>query len=145
MVGLPPAIRTFTARHVIKMSATTYLSSGWRLGWSVQFSSGLSYSQMEPSSSGSTLPPGYFGSVTPIDGLAYPTGRRNDLRNEPFWTVDARVQREWSMRSVRCDVSVDAFNLLDDDTIRILDVSSGVPNMVRRSGKTLQLGFRVAF
>ena len=56
----------------------------------------------------------------------YVNGKRNTHRNPGFWTVDARLAREFSFsgnRHVRAHVRV--FNLLNDDTLRVLEVNEG--------------------
>ena len=135
----------YDQRHVFKLSATSYLPSGWRCGGTVQFESGLPYSTERPRLTGTAFPPGYLGSPPEIEGVGFPTGRRNDSRNRPFWPMNARVAREWAFHSATLGMSADVFNLLDDDTLRILDVTAGTPNVVRRYGRRWQVGFRTAF
>ncbi len=131
--------------HVFKLNATTYLPSGWRIGGTVQWESGLPFSSLASVSAEDAVPPAYFLTPTERDRVGYPTGQRNDSRNPAFWTFNARVQREWSIRAVTVGVSADAFNLLDDGTVRTLNVVNGTPEVVRRSGRRWQLGLRAAF
>lgn len=131
--------------HVIKINTTTYLPSGWRLGGTAQWESGLPYSSLATISAEDAVPPGYFLVPTARDRVGYPTHQRNDARNPAFWTFNARVQREWSVHALTLGVSADVFNLLDDGTVRTINVVNGTPDVIRRSGRRWQLGLRAAF
>jgi hypothetical protein len=136
----------YDQRHVVKIGATGLLRSGWRLGGTVRWESGLPYSILASEESPDAVAPFYLGEAEERPRFGYPTGQRNDARNAAFWTFNARAQREWRLRgATTLGASVDVFNLLDDDSIRVLDQTNGTPNMVRRPGRRFQIGFRLAF
>jgi len=68
----------------------------------------------------------------------------------PETTVKVTLLRRWFRDQIQdtdigaLALSADAFNLLNDDTARILDVTDDMPNVVRRFGRRFQLGIRVA-
>jgi len=138
----------YDQRHVFKLNSIALVGRGVRLGGSIQFESGLPYSVLESGQLPDAVPPPYLGLGQPENRLrlVYPTGARNDHRNPPFWTFNARVAKDMSLGSgVDLSLTMEVFNLLDDDRLRIYDVTDGRTNFERRFGRRWQLGFRLAF
>ena len=139
----------FDQRHLLNVTMTTLTSWGWRLGGRVRYESGLPFSVVQKLEKVPFhLPPefqvGYPGALQTL--FVYTTGRRNDQRNEGFWTFDARVTREFDLgRDVLVQLSADVFNLLDDDTLIQEDRVDGAFEGTRRFGRQYQLGARVQF
>jgi hypothetical protein len=76
----------------------------------------------------------------------YVDGKRNAHRNPGFWTLDARLAREFSFSGQRVfGLTLEVFNLLNDDTLRVLEVNAGKLVAVRRFGRRMQIGVRFAF
>ena len=77
--------------------------------------------------------------------LRYPTGQRNDQRNPSFWTVDLRVVKELQLPKVQLQLSGEVFNVLNDNTIRLVDRLDGVNRGFGRFGRRYQVGLRMGF
>jgi hypothetical protein len=147
IVGEERGFLGYDQRHVVKVVGAVDTRWGFRLGTAVRWESGLPYSLVEP-----TL--AYYG-VNPRYGISdpdpqfryrYSTSRRNDHRNPGFWTFDARLARELALPGGRtAGVTVEVFNLLNDDTLRILEVRGGEVEAVRRFGRRFQVGLRSSF
>jgi hypothetical protein len=137
----------YDQRHVVKVVGARDTKWGWRLGTAVRFESGLPYSVIEPVRSSYGLPPEY-GLSYPLTQIRYryPTGKRNDRRNPGFWNFDLRVSRELALRGSRTfGLTVEVFNLLNDDTLRVDRLEEGTVIGVRRFGRRFQLGLRSSF
>lgn len=138
----------FDQRHVVKLHATTITPWGWRAGMVLSWESGLPYSELTSHLTVFATPPLYIGQG-PRDlqqRLRYPTGQRNDHRNDSFWNVDLRVAREFQLgRSSVLQVAAEAFNVLNDDTLRIDQQLNGNNEGTRRFGRQFQLGLRLNF
>ena len=53
-------------------------------------------------------------------GLRYSNGRRNTERNDSQWLVDLKLAKAFSVnRRIQMRLSVEVFNLLDDDTLKV--------------------------
>ncbi len=141
-------ILAYDQRHVFKVSGTTILPGGVRMGGNIRYESGLPFSILESGVQSFVTPPALltFGTNENRSVIRYTSSTRNDRRSPPYWTFDARIQKEWNVRrSVVLGVTLDAFNMFNDDTIRIIDVTDGTPDTVRRFGRKWQLGLRLAF
>ena len=78
--------------------------------------------------------------------LRYPSGSRNDERNPSFWTLDMRLAKEFQLdRGVNLQLTVEAFNLLDDQTRVLENVIDAETAGQVRFGRQYQLGLRVGF
>ena len=83
----------------------------------------------------------------------YPTGVRNDQRNDSFWTVDLKATKELRLgRNMNLQLSAEIFNLLDDGTYQVYNpfLERGVQfnrvNEDRRIfGRRWQMGMRLSF
>ena len=138
---------SYDQRHVLKLVAAVDTRREWRLGGTVRWESGLPYSEVVGVRS-------YYG-ATPEHSISYPLpqfryryvdGKRNAHRNPGYWTFDARVAREFALSKGRVfGLTFEGFNLLNDDTLRILEVREGTVNGVRRFGRRWQIGLRASF
>jgi len=138
---------SYDQRHVLKLVAAVDTRREWRLGGTVRWESGLPYSEVVGVRS-------YYG-ATPEHSISYPLpqfryryvdGKRNVHRNPGYWTLDARVAREFALSKGRVfGLTFEGFNLLNDDTLRILAVSDGTVQGVRRFGRRFQIGLRASF
>jgi hypothetical protein len=139
----------YDQRHVFKFNATTIVpwAGGFRFGGAVQWQSGLPYSILNLTTVRDAMPP-YLGDVgvEPRNRLRYETGQRNSERNESWWNVDLHLAKEFRVKSqVEMQVSLDVFNLLNDNSLRVSESVKGTYSAVRRFGRQFQLGLRVAF
>lgn len=76
----------------------------------------------------------------------YVNGKRNAHRNPGYWTLDARLAREFNLSGKGVfGVTVEGFNLLNDDTLRIVEVRDATVHGVRRFGRRWQIGLRASF
>jgi len=132
---------------VVKLTGAVDLRSAWRLGGSLRFESGLPYSTVDTVESFVGFIPAYE-LEPPASQLRYRyvNGKRNDQRNPGFWNLDFRVAREFRLGGdVTAGVSLEVFNALNDDTLRILRVVDGAAEGVRRFGRRFQVGLRTSF
>jgi hypothetical protein len=113
----------------------------------VRWESGLPYSVLESVNA-------YYGSAPeygiefpqPLFRERYPSGKRNDQRNPSYWTLDLRAAREFPLdRGRTFGLTLEGFNLLNDDTLQIVEIRNAVAATVRRFGRRLQIGLRYAF
>lgn len=85
---------------------------------------------------------GFSGNVPKINynkpRLLYPTGQRNDQRNEPFWNLDLNLQKEFDIKDVRATVKVSVYNALNADPLRILGVQEN-STFNRQEGRRIVL------
>jgi hypothetical protein len=143
-------------RHVVKMSATTITPWGFRLGGTLSWQSGLPYSLLSQRLSFDTVPQAYgsLGSYNPARfRLQYPTGQRNDQRNDSYWLFNAKLTKELNLgRGVNMQLSAEVFNLFNEGVYQVYnpDFESGFQingtNDARRLfGRRWQVGFKLAF
>jgi hypothetical protein len=147
--------QSYDQRHVVKLNATTITPWGLRLGTAVTWQSGLPYSLILQRTSDDILPPGTAIFQPPGARLrqAYPTGVRNDQRNDSYWNVDVKATKEFHFgRRLNLQLSAEVFNVLDDDTYLIYNPFlesgqqiNGTNEAQRRFGRRWQLGARAAF
>jgi hypothetical protein len=154
LLGDEPAIlgeeRSYLAydqRHVVKVVGAVDTPWDWRVGGTVRWESGLPYSSVEAVQSFYGASPEYTISYSlPQLRYRYVDGKRNAHRNPGFWTLDARLAREFSFSGQRVfGLTLEVFNLLNDDTLRVLEVNEGKLIAVRRFGRRMQIGVRFAF
>ena len=147
--------QSYDQRHVVKMNATTITPWGLRLGTSVTWQSGLPYSLIWRRPSFDTLIPETrtFGITGSRSRISYPTGGRNDQRNESYWNLDLKATKEFTVgQGVNMQLSAEVYNVLDNGTYQVYnpDLERGVQingsNEARRLfGRQWQLGFKLAF
>jgi hypothetical protein len=161
-LGDDPALRaevdgfqSYDQRHVVKVNATTITPWGLRLGTAVTWQSGLPYTILAENVSDDILPPSTSHFVPQIGRIrqSYPTGKRNDQRNIPYWNVDVKITKELRLgRQTNLQLSAEVFNLLADDTYIIYNPFfergqqlNGRNEATRRFGRRWQVGAKFAF
>jgi hypothetical protein len=147
--------QSYDQRHVVKVNATTVTPWGLRFGTAVSWQSGLPYSVLWRRPTFDTLTPATetLGVVGSRSRFSYPTGVRNDQRNESYWNVDLKLTKELTVtQGVSLQMSAEVYNVLDNGVYQVYnpDLERGVQingtNEARRLfGRQWQLGFRVAF
>lgn len=138
----------YDQRHVLRVNAATTMNSGWTLGGTFRWESGLPYSILRSTLTHFSVPPEYqnVGDADVKFRFRYPTAQRNDQRNPAFWNVDLMVAKDFALgKSFHLQASAEIFNLFNDSTVvldnRIDNTNSGVA----RFGRRYQLGLRLAF
>ena len=148
--------QAYDQRHVVKVNATTITPWGFRFGGAVTWQSGLPYSVLLRKPGFDAVPPlyqtlGANGNVR--QRTYYPSGVRNDQRNDSYWNVDLKLTREFRVgRSVNVQATAEVFNVLNDGTYQIFDPVpetgeqiNGNNVALRRFGRQWQLGLRLGF
>jgi len=140
---------SYDQTHVVKINATTITPWGLRVGGAITWASGFPYSIVQRRSSQDGVPPAYQGFGVPDQPrarLLYPTGQRNDQRNEPYWLIDMRVAKELNLKGGKnLQLSAEVFNLLNQDHLRVLEQRNGITDQIRNFGRRFQLGMKFAF
>jgi hypothetical protein len=148
--------QAYDQRHVVKVNATTITPWGFRLGGSISWQSGLPYSILLRQPAFDAVPPPYQGLGAGGGARTrtiYPSGQRNDERNEPYWNLDVKFTKEFTIgRNLNAQVSAEVFNAFNDGTYIIYNPISEVGEQIngnnvagRRFGRRWQLGIRFAF
>ena len=138
---------SYDQRHVVKVVASVDTRRQWRLGGTVRWESGLPYSEIVAVESfyGDT-PEQQISYSLPQLRYRYVNGKRNAHRNPGYWTLDARLAREFALAGKGVlGLTFEGFNLLNDDTLRIVEVRDGTVHGVRRFGRRWQIGVRASF
>ncbi len=138
----------YDQRHVVRLNATRFLSRGFRVGTVIRWDSGLPYSIISGRQTVFSTPPLYFnqGPRELRTRFRFPTGQRNDQRNEAYWTFDALLAKEFALgRHGMFQLTAEVFNLFNDSSLRLEEQINGVNTGERRFGRQWQLGFRYAF
>ncbi|HEY3176341.1 MAG TPA: carboxypeptidase regulatory-like domain-containing protein [Candidatus Polarisedimenticolia bacterium] len=132
----------FDQRHVVKWQAVTHLPHEILLGGTLQWSSGLPYSLV-----GNTADIDETGNLT-SQRIYSITGLKNDQRNSPQITLNARVEKRLILGRTHISAFLDAENLLDSDDLvyRQIDQNDvGIADDSRRFGRRWQIGASVFF
>jgi hypothetical protein len=139
---------SYDQRHVVKVNAAVITPWNFRLGIAASWQSGLPYSILAQEFSFPVLPPIYssLGQPDPTYRTLYPTHQRNDQRNPSYWNFDVRVAKDVPLpKGMNLQLTAEIFNLLNDDTVTIVQNVNGAEDSVRRFGRQFQLGFRISF
>jgi hypothetical protein len=148
--------QSYDQRHVVKVNATTITPWGFRMGTAVSWQSGLPYSVVFRGPAYDAIPPTY-GTLDGRGGVrirsVYPSGTRNDQRNDSYWNIDANFIKEFSFgRNMNMQLSIEIFNLLNDGTYQVYNPAlelgeqiNGTNVAVRRFGRRWQIGVKFAF
>jgi hypothetical protein len=146
-IGEERGYLAYDQRHVVKIAASVDAPRRWTLGTALRWESGLPYSVVDSA-------PSYYGSAPeygfdfsqPLLRERYTSGKRNDQRNRAYWTLDLRAAREFTLPAGHTlGLVLEGFNLLNDDSLHIVEIRNGVATTVRRFGRRLQVGLRFAF
>jgi hypothetical protein len=145
----------YDRRHVVKINATTITPWGFRFGASANWMSGLPYSIMQVGPSLDSVPDLYPSIVAGAmrNRTRYLTGRRNDQRNRPSLTLNAKLDKEFNLsRGQNLQLSLEVFNLLDDRNYQIYNAQLGYGRQLNERndatvtpGRQYQVGLRLAF
>ena len=137
------------------MNATTLTPWGVRIGGAVRWQSGLPYSVQEQRISFFQVPPSFlgFGGQGTQVRTVFPSGTRNDQRNESYWEADLRLGREFSLsRGVNLQLSAEIFNVFNNDFLRVYNPALGLGRRfngqnesIRDFGRQWQLGMKLNF
>lgn len=138
---------SFDQRHVAQLSAITLTPWGIRLGGTIRWESGLPFSDLVSKSTVFGRAPELLNAAL-LDQkfrLRFTRNQRNDQRNPAFWTVDMRLAKEFRSSLGLMQLTVEVFNLLGDDTVRLEDRIQNVNAGTRRFGRKWQMGLRFSF
>ncbi len=134
--------------HVVKVNAMKLTRWGLQLGGVLRWESGLPFSVIRSRATiwaRSPLLQG-TGDTSRDFRFRYPSGFRNDERNPSFWTLDVRLAKELRFdERVNMQVTLEAFNLLDDKTLQVEDRIDETVGGRRRFGRQFQVGMRLGF
>jgi hypothetical protein len=128
----------FDQRHVLKFQAVARLKHEITAGAVLQWASGIPFSitrtVVDLDSTGNTI----FRSL-------FPTGQRNDQRNEGQWRVDAHLEKAFTIRRVQASGFLNVQNLLNSDDLVIaehdLTALDGIGLQANRNfGRRFELG-----
>ncbi len=148
----------YDQRHVLKVNATTITPWGFRLGTSFTYQTGLPYSILGQNAQLDTPPvvPDAMRDLinpTPRVRTLYETGRRNDQRNEPYWTFDVKVTKEMNLpKGMNLQLSGDIFNLFNEKVYLIYNPFLGYGRQIngfneawRTIGRNYQISMKLSF
>ncbi len=129
---------SFDQRHVVKFQAVTRLPHEISLGTNIEWSTGTPFSVIQ-----TVVDQDSTGNQ--IFRQFYPTGQRNDQRNETQWLIDTRVEKNFVIGKVQAAAFLNIQNILNLDTLRITDIDrsalNGIPlNYQRNFGRRFELG-----
>ncbi len=134
---------SFDQTHVVKFQAVTRLPKEVSIGSVVQWASGTPWSELK--------------TIIDLDNTSntifrtfFPSSQRNDQRNEGFWTIDGRVEKNFVMGKVSALAFLSVQNLLNADNLFITQYNltsfSGVGlNATRDFGRRFELGATFKF
>jgi hypothetical protein len=137
----------FDQRHRVVLYGTVSLPRQADLGWAVRWESGTPYSVVEVKSDVDDR-----GNVN--TRTVYPTGERNDQRNDGFWTVDARLSKRFPFGRLGITAELAVENLLDDDSVTLAGLQESNPfgaaldpgpGGLRRPGRIWEMGLIFRF
>jgi hypothetical protein len=127
--------------HVVKLSGVVFLPKNQNVGAIVQWSSGLPYSVIREENSFDSFGSSFLRTI-------YPTGQRNDQRNEGVWVVDLNYQKNMTFGRVSSSIGVEVQNLLNADDLRVDTYSQYdfiALDSERRFGRRWQLSLSMNF
>ncbi len=161
-VGDDPANReteygylAYDQRNVVKVNATTITPWGFRFGGTASWMSGLPYSIVQVASVADSRPLDYPSIF--VSGIRsrtrYSTHRRNDQRNRPSLTLNAKLDKEYNLSGGQnLQISLEVFNLLNDRNYVIYNPQLGYGRQTNGQndatitpGREYQVGLRLAF
>jgi len=132
---------SFDQTHVLKLNVVAFLAGDQSVGGTVQWASGLPFSLVRIRNSIDS-----FGS--PGLRTTFPTGQRNDQRNEGTWLVNLSYRKSFEFGQASASVGVEVENLLNTGDLTITAVDQerfiGV-SASRRFGRRWQLGAQFHF
>lgn len=139
---------SYDQTHVVRVTGTSVLPHGTRIGGTLRWESGLPWSIVESRDTVFSVPPGYLniGQSDAKFRRRYPTGQRNDQRNPGGWTLDLMLVKEFTIaRRAQTRLSLEVFNVFNEDTIRFTEELDGIAVGERKFGRRYQFGLRLGF
>ncbi len=160
----------FDQRHVVKLNAAVFLPRDWRVGATVTWGSGLPYSVISRFFALDDVRYEQFRTLfgrtvrDPGGAFRFVPERRNSGRNDPVYDVNLQVRRNVVLGRRVAAVSLEIFNLLNTDDLRVFALENVVPDLAgrrldptapavrglvidgeRRFGRRFQVGFEMSF
>ena len=137
----------YDVRHVAKLNARAQLSR-----WNVRVSGALAYRSGYPYSTQSQLfvrdVPQRFGTVTIGYGslrTIYPSGARNDQRNDGAFNVDLGLRKDIAVGRLDLTMSLDVFNALDERPLVTQQTIGGTASSAYATGRQFQVGAKITY
>ena len=126
---------------------------GLRLGTVVRWESGLPYSikniiftQDQTTSYG--VHSAQYGQFRTV----FPTHRRNDQRNQGYYSFDVNLQRDFQVGKANITAGAEIINLLNDDSLYIASITNRIlgsnfdgEGSYRRFGRQFQMTAKINF
>ncbi|HKY34176.1 MAG TPA: carboxypeptidase regulatory-like domain-containing protein [Candidatus Polarisedimenticolia bacterium] len=105
---------SYDQRHILKFQAVTRLPKEISLGSVIQWSSGTPWSVVH--------------TIVDLDSTGnqifrtfYPSSQRNDQRNEGFWKIDTRIEKNFVLGKVQASAFLSVENILDEDYLNLTE------------------------
>jgi len=137
----------YDQRHLIKINSRIILPVwGLTLGAVARWESGQPYSIIKVVSSDDRETA--YGAQTVAYNqtrTVYPTGQRNDHRNDSFYTIDMSLKRDFQIGKVTVTGEGEILNLLNEDRQHIYSIRNAYIDAYRRFGRRFQLSGKVNF
>jgi hypothetical protein len=135
---------SYDQRHVVKFSAVAHFPTQIQFGTRIQWESGLPFSLIRRDFTFDSM-------INPTFRQIYPTGQRNDQRNNGRWLVDLNLRKTFSIGRATAGAEFTVTNLLNSDDLEIGNINDAsdalqlVSGTERRFGRRYQLGFTLNF
>jgi hypothetical protein len=157
----------FDQRHVVKVNGAFFLPGDWQMGTSATWASGLPYSVISrffalDNVGYQQFRTRYGATVLTPSGAVFQTMSRDSERNGSTFDLNASARKNFVLGRTVCAASLEVFNLLNRDELRVFtyepnrtngfDASSSTQivgplqlDAQRRFGRRFQVGFQVQF
>jgi outer membrane receptor protein involved in Fe transport len=137
----------FDQRHRVVVIATSRLPRDVEVGTTVTWESGTPFSLQAQ-----TVDQDDVGNT--VFRTFFPSGQRNDQRNDGFWGLDAKITKRFMVGKAQASAELSVRNLLNDDDLTLAAFRSssfsgvqlqGGPQGLRRFGRFWEVGVSMAF
>jgi outer membrane receptor protein involved in Fe transport len=158
----------YDQRHVVKVNGLIYMPRDWQVGFTSSWNSGLPYSitsRILLADSASYLQFSTQYGYTVLDPetkeARFVALRRNSERNHAWYDFNLQARKNLVIGRTTAAVSLEIFNLLNSDDLRIISTEPGLAAFVaegdassvasleldaqRRFGRRFQVGFQIEF
>jgi outer membrane receptor protein involved in Fe transport len=134
---------SYDQRHVVKLQFVARLPREMSLGTALQWNSGTPWSVIRSLSE-------FDSTGNTVVRTFYPSGQRNDQRNEGAWDIDGRLEKRFTIGRVEAAAFLNIDNLLNSDYLTILSYNElardGIAlNAYRDLGRRFELGAAFKF